>query len=111
MITQRIELRQSAEGWHWAMVKGGGRLTTTSHRTYATPLDAAIDGAAVAHCHGIPLRTCDNALTQDLIFIWQMQGMERARAGEPMETCWNKYQRQGYLSITQQAFGWAEVTA
>lgn len=107
---QRVEIYQSADGWHWTHL--GKRISrNVSSTAYPTALEAAMTGAVVAHCHGIPLRTGCNILNQDLVFAWQLQGIERAQKGEPFETCWNKYQRQGFLSVTQpQIFGWPEVT-
>jgi hypothetical protein len=111
---QYIEIYNSADGWRWRWVGKYG-MRNVSSQTYATPLEAALTGAVVAHCHGLMLRTGCNVLNQDLIFAWQVQGMERAKAGEPIETCWNAYMRQGWLSIHEPvAFGWpvvAEVAA
>lgn len=94
-----VDLAYSPDGWHWRTVNGHGALPKTSHIAYATRLEAATAGAFIAFYNNMPLRTGCNALNESLVACWQIEGIEAAQRGEPLEVCWNKHQRDGY--------GWA----
>lgn len=106
--TERIELAQHSDGWHWRHIGKRGTCRNTSTDVYATQMAAALVAADIARILGLKLYTGDDALNQSLVMHWQIEGIEAAKQGKPSEATWNTYQRQGYESITNPGFGWGQ---
>lgn len=98
---ERVRIYQRHRRWHWQHVYADGKLAQSSTKSFGSALEAALAGAIVAHCEGIPTvlpRELKTELEPQIAAIWRKEGADKFHVGMDIDECWNVHQRQGFAA-------------
>lgn len=88
--------------WHWIRRYESGKLESISTTAFPTQLRASRAAAIVAHCEGVPFKL-SRCVYEQLAAMWNAEGTTWFDAKQPIEICWNRHQREGYLGAMEES--------